>query len=98
LEEPVEDAEVFGDGVCGGIADVEELKGSPVDAVEDYDHEEEPQGWLGGKEVGVDAAWILEDEAESGFGFAVDCWGGVDGAEEFEHCPEDEAEEEGIPV
>jgi hypothetical protein len=38
----------------------------------------------------------LEDEAKSGFVFAVDFGVGVDETEELEESPEDEAEEEGI--
>ena len=98
LEESVEHTVVGGYAGCRGIADVEQLEGGPVDAVEDYYHEEEPPGWLGGEEVGVHASWVLEDEAESGFPFAVDFWGGVDEAEELEEGPEDESEEEGVSV
>lgn len=77
------------DGGHGGVADVEELEGGPVDAVEENDHREEPPGLVGREEVGVDAAGVLEDEAEGGFVFGVGFWGGVDEGEEFEHCPED---------
>ena len=53
---------------------------------------------MGGEEVGVDASRVSEDEANGGFGFAVDGWGGVEEAEELEHGPKDEAEEEWVSV
>lgn len=77
------------DGRHGGVADVEDFEGGPVDAVQDYEHEEQPPGGRGGEEVCVDAARVLEDEAQGGFVVGVDFVGGVDEAEEFEHAPED---------
>ncbi len=53
---------------------------------------------MGGEEIGVDAPWVLQDETEGGFPFAVSFWGRVDEAEELEEGPEDEAEEKGIAV
>ena len=53
---------------------------------------------MGGEEVSVDAAWIAEHEAESGFVLWVDIGGGVDGAEEFEHAPQNESQEKGISI
>lgn len=86
------------DGFDGCVADVEEFKGDPVDSIEGDDREEEPPGWGAGEEVRVDAPWVEEDEAEGGFGGAVDGGVGVDEAEDFEHGPEDEAEDEGIAL
>lgn len=40
LEKPVEDSVARFDYLGGGVADVEEFKGGPVDGVECYDHEE----------------------------------------------------------
>ena len=53
---------------------------------------------MGGEEVGVDAARIAEHEAKSGFVLWVDIGGGVDGAEEFEHAPQNESQEKGISI
>ena len=49
LEEAVEHAVVRWDRAHGGVVEVEGLEGEPVDAVEDYEYEEEPPGLHGGR-------------------------------------------------
>ncbi len=80
---------MFGDGIGGWVADVEELKGGPVNTIEDDDHEEEPPGLCAWEEISVDATWVLQDEADGGLLFAITVFGGVNQSEELEHAPED---------
>jgi len=63
LEEAIEDTESGREACHGGVVQVEELKGKPVDAVEAEDHKEQPAGGGGGEEVGVDTTRVFEYEA-----------------------------------
>lgn len=89
---------MFGDGIGGWVADVEKFEGGPVDAIEDDDHEEEPPGLCAWEEIGVDAARVLQDEADGGLLFGITVFRGVDQGKEFEHAPEDEAKEERVAI
>jgi hypothetical protein len=88
LEKSIQDAEMRRDRRRSWIADIQEFESCPVDAVENYDHEEKPPSWGAREEVCVDSARIAEDEAEGGFVFWKGVWGGVEEAEEFEEGPE----------
>ena len=75
-------------GANSWIANVDDLEGGPIYAVEDYEHEEKPPCWCAREEVGVDAARVLEHEAKGGFVVTVLVLSRIDEAEEFEHAPE----------
>jgi hypothetical protein len=96
LEQPIQNTILFWDYIDRRVSYIEHFKSNPVDAVEADDHEEQPPGGCRWEEVGVDATRVPEDEAESGFGFWVLGFEGVEEVDEFESGPDDEAEEEWI--
>ena len=87
LEETIEDSKILWDCFNRFVANVEDLEGDPVDAIQTNYHEEEPPSRCRGKEVCIDAARVAQNEAKGGFVVRVLVFRWIDGSENPKHGP-----------